>query len=72
MKALTKDMATKDTMWIHISMTQLGRSHEKYKMELRYDKKIAIDQYKVGLCDIIYISEIVSMMTILEYPKNFK
>jgi hypothetical protein len=29
MKVLTKDMATKDTMWIHISMTQSGRSHER-------------------------------------------
>jgi hypothetical protein len=29
MKSLTKDMATKYTMWIHISMTQSGHSHER-------------------------------------------
>jgi hypothetical protein len=29
MKALSKDMATKNTLWIHISMTQLGHSHER-------------------------------------------
>jgi hypothetical protein len=42
---------------------------KKYIVELRYDKNIATDQYKVDLCDNIYISEIASMMDILEYSK---
>jgi hypothetical protein len=66
MKILTKDMAIDNKMWIHTSMTQSGQSHEKYTVELRYDNNIAMDQYKVDLCDNIYISEISNMVVIME------
>jgi hypothetical protein len=35
-------------------------------MDLWYEKNIATDQYKVNLCDNIYINEIANMMVILK------
>lgn len=54
MIVLTKDMTTDHTMWIHISMNLVDRSHEKYIVELCNDKNIAMDQYIVDLCDNIH------------------
>ena len=39
---------------------------KEYIVELRYEKNISTDKYKVDLCDNIYISEIGSMMAIPE------
>ena len=55
---LTKDMAIDHTLWIHTFMTQEDHSHQKYTMELRHDKNIAMDQYTVDLCDSIYQTQI--------------
>ena len=66
MPVSTKDMATTNTQLIHISMTnRTKRSHEQYTVELRHEKNITTNQYKVDLCD----SKSTSMMTILESIK---
>jgi hypothetical protein len=39
---------------------------KEYTVELRYEKNIATNQYKVDLRDNIYISEISNMVVILE------
>ena len=65
-KILTSDMAIDNTMWIHTFMTQLCHIHKKYTVELRYEKSIATNQYKLELCDNIYIIEISNMVVILE------
>ena len=54
MEAMTKEMATRDTMWIHTFMTQLTRSHKRIQMWIYgRNKYIAMDQYNVDLCDNI-------------------
>jgi hypothetical protein len=69
MKELNKYMATKDTMWIHISMTQSSHSHEKIHSGAMICQNIAMDQYKVELCDGIHMNTISNMVTILESSK---
>jgi hypothetical protein len=42
---------------------------KEYTVDIRYDKNIVTDQYKVDLCDNIHINEITNMMTIMESTK---
>ena len=54
MEAMNKDISTKNTMWIHTSMTKLIRSHKRMQMWIYGRKKyIAKDQYNVDLCESI-------------------
>ena len=66
MQVSTKDMAMTNTLWIHTSITK-GQNAATNNTQWTYiiRKNIAIEQYKVDLCD----SKSTSMMTILESKK---